>query len=149
MDPALSFALAEAEATSQPSSREVAVTARLKARSVPGLRIVSRFGDVVSGRVAIGDVAAVWARPEIASLKASQAYAPTVDDVVVAGEAAGDPSPRGVPGATGDGVIVAVLDWGCDFVPSNFRDEHGRTRLLQIWDQRGGQTALSPKPFGY
>src|SRR3954453_1678636 len=102
MDPALSFALAEAEATSQPSSREVAVTARLKARSVPGLRIVSRFGDIVSGRVAIGDVAAVWARPEAASLKASQASAPTIDEIEEPGEAAPAPPPRGVPGLGGE-----------------------------------------------
>ncbi|GAB5470834.1 MAG: hypothetical protein Kilf2KO_38640 [Rhodospirillales bacterium] len=35
----------------------------------------------------------------------------------------------------GTGVIVGVVDFGCDFVHPNFRTADGATRLLSIWDQ--------------
>jgi subtilisin family serine protease len=47
----------------------------------------------------------------------------------------------------GDGVVVGIIDYGCDFAHKNFRNKDGSTRLLAIWDQNGNVTAASP--FGY
>lgn len=35
----------------------------------------------------------------------------------------------------GTGVIVGVVDFGCDFAHPNFRTADGHTRLLSLWDQ--------------
>ncbi|WP_426228311.1 S8 family serine peptidase [Pseudarthrobacter sp. DSP2-3-2b1] len=70
------------------------------------------------------------------------------------------PRPRNGNGAgkplTGAGVIVAFLDWGIDVTHQCFRrddgfgaDGLGSTRIVGIWDQRGGASPLSPEPFGY
>ena len=45
--------------------------------------------------------------------------------------------------------MVACLDWGSDWVPPAFRRQDGRTRLLAIWDQRGGDPSGSVWPYGY
>lgn len=129
---------------------EVPIVARLHDPStrVPGLRVVARFGAVVTARAARDQVVAIRGHANVASLRASRALCP---DLAVSVPEVRAPSPRrpGAPGVTGRGVVVAVLDWGMDFAHANFRDERGRTRLRCIWDQRGGGGPLSPLPFGY
>lgn len=39
-------------------------------------------------------------------------------------------------GLSGDGVIVAVIDSGIDYFHGDFRDEDGKTRILELWDQQ-------------
>jgi len=48
----------------------------------------------------------------------------------------------------GSGVIIGIIDIGCDFRHPNFRRPNGETRLLSIWDQRGGQAQAAPVPYG-
>ena len=38
----------------------------------------------------------------------------------------------------GRGVIIGVLDFGCDFAHPNFRSPGGDTRILWLWDQNAG-----------
>ena len=42
------------------------------------------------------------------------------------------------PGADGDGVLVGVVDFGCDFAHPAFLDPQGRSRLAFLWDQNSG-----------
>lgn len=56
----------------------------------------------------------------------------------------------------GSGVIIGIVDDGCDFLHPNFRavDSHGRpagTRLLHLWDQTEplGSAAHPPGEFAY
>ena len=35
----------------------------------------------------------------------------------------------------GQGILVAVIDSGIDYMLPDFRDEEGRTRILSLWDQ--------------
>ena len=44
-------------------------------------------------------------------------------------------------------VIVGIVDYGCDFAHGNFRNADGATRLLYLWDQNGGETALTPDGY--
>ncbi len=49
---------------------------------------------------------------------------------------ADEPDSSGHKGVVdGTGVIVGVVDFGCDFAHPNFRTADGGTRLLSIWDQ--------------
>ncbi|HDN81385.1 MAG TPA: hypothetical protein ENG41_01515 [Methanomicrobia archaeon] len=54
-------------------------------------------------------------------------------------------------GASGDGVLVGVVDTGIDYQHADFLGSDGTTRILYIWDQFlvpiGTET--SPIPFGY
>ncbi len=47
----------------------------------------------------------------------------------------------------GTGVVIGIVDFGCDFVHRNFRDADGSSRILTIWNQ--GATAPPSSPFGY
>ena len=46
---------------------------------------------------------------------------------------------------TGEGVIVAIIDTGIDYIHPDFRNEDGTTRLLYLWDQ----TIQGTPPEGY
>ena len=52
------------------------------------------------------------------------------------------------PTPDGSGVIVGIVDIGCDFVHQNFRDANGQTRLLFLWDQREGLGTTNQVPYG-
>lgn len=45
----------------------------------------------------------------------------------------------GTGGADGSGVVVGVVDFGCDFAHPAFLDAHGRSRLGLLWDQNAGR----------
>lgn len=137
-----------------PPARELAVVGRLDPpdSAVPGLRVVSRLGPIVTGRVHAADVLGVRQHPAVRSLKMSRLYAPALSVSVpeVQGGAADlERAGSGSAGLTGRGVIIAVLDWGLDVTHANLRKADGSTRVLALWDQRGGHTATSPSPFGY
>src|SRR5262249_6738741 len=55
------------------------------------------------------------------------------------------------PGLTldGSGVIVGVVDEGCDFVHRNFRNADGTTRILYLWDQRQHDAPSPPAGYEY
>lgn len=139
-------------------SAELSVVGRLDPADteVPGLRVISRFGPVVTGRVKVADVVQVRQHPAVRSLKLSRTYAPTLSVSVPDIRARPVDLPRTAHGSTGGrrpltgaGVIVAVLDWGLDVTHANFRNADGSSRVLALWDQRGGRTSTSPAPFGY
>lgn len=43
---------------------------------------------------------------------------------------------RDTAGLSGSGVLVAVIDSGIDYFHGDFRDEDGKTRILELWDQQ-------------
>jgi subtilisin family serine protease len=130
----------------------IPVVARLDPEDadVPGLVPIARFGPVVTARLRLADIIDIRRNRAVRSMKAGRVYRPAL--------AASVPEVRGTAadlravtpaGLTGGGVVIAVLDWGLDFTHANFRRADGGTRLLALWDQRGGRTESSPEPFGY
>lgn len=51
------------------------------------------------------------------------------------GNAESDRLPSRSSALTGRGVLVAVLDSGIDYFHKDFRDETGKSRILELWDQ--------------
>ena len=154
IDPALKYiVLRKTGSTSLDRLRDattsVPVVARLRdpSSNVDGLHVVARFGAIVTGRLRLHDIASVRADPNVLSLKASRGFGVSTDPTVPTSEAAS--VLPGNSGVVGQGVVVGVIDWGCDFAHANFRRTDGGTRLLCLWDQRGGPSASSPPAFGY
>lgn len=150
------------------SDEEVAVIVRLHPGSSPppGLRLVTRFGDVATGRAVRGALAAIHDHASVASLKAPRIYAGEAEAIAPARNPFADRPPPGEPGLseadpapvdsderrpaglaeTGRGVVVAVIDWGIDFAHPDFRNADGSSRLIALWDQRADGV---PAPYGY
>jgi subtilisin family serine protease len=152
MDPALQELMAEGA-----PEEEVAVVVRFNPKALPpaGLRIVARFGPVATARVARADIRRIHGDPAIVSLKSARDYSSEIASREVSEpeieESDPDPEPTDVRrppglGETGRGTVLAVIDWGCDFAHPDFRNDDGSTRLIALWDQRGGEGA---NPYGY
>jgi subtilisin family serine protease len=122
------------------------------AEPVPGLEVVRTIGDIVTGTVGAADIESVRAHPNVMSLKRATELHADLEFSVPEIEAAQDALAAAFPGDTvhdGHGVIVGIVDYGCDFVHGNFRHPDGSTRLLFLWDQRGPETSISPAGYGY
>ncbi|HKX45142.1 MAG TPA: hypothetical protein VJP77_00360, partial [Planctomycetota bacterium] len=141
---------------------EAVLLTRPGAEPPNAVRVVARFGDVVTCRLARERVREVWSHPTTVSLKAARPFH-AGDEVApdLAGAATADveldgdteilPSDERRPSgldADGAGCVVAVLDWGFDVFHGAFRAADGRTRVLALWDQTadGGE---GPEPYGY
>jgi len=131
----------------------VAVVMRLTdsaAALPPEVRVVARLGEVVTARVPIGQIVALRRHPAVASLKASGLFvgdlARSVPDIRADRRHLAALSQ---PPLNGRGVIIAVLDWGLDWAHEAFLDPAGQSRVLHLWDQRGGPSPRSPQPWGY
>lgn len=138
--------------TPEAAAQEVPVLARLEnaTEAVPGLRVVSRAGSIVTGRVAVGKLVAVRGHRNVKSLKASRriypALARSVGEIRASAQALRE---GGAAGMTGRGVVIGMLDWGLDFAHDNFRKADGSTRVIALWDQHGDPGPSSPSPFNY
>jgi subtilisin family serine protease len=133
-------------------SQEVAVVARLvdPSAQVESLKYVSHFGEVVTGRVRLDQMVKVRRDPKIASLKAAKLHRPSLAVSVPEIQASAETLRRAIgEDVTGRGVVLGFLDWGFDFAHLDFRTKQGDTRLLYLWDQRGGTLPESPEPYGY
>ena len=147
MDPALQELIAEGAADDM-----VAVVVRLQNKAEPpaALRVVARFGSVVTARARRGELARLHGDLAIISLKAPRLYTKELDLGGEDGELLGvpieaDPDPlpadRRRPDGlaeTGRGTVVCVIDWSCDLAHPDFRRADGTSRLLALWDQRNG-----------
>ncbi|MBL9176347.1 MAG: S8 family serine peptidase, partial [Verrucomicrobiales bacterium] len=102
---------------------------------------------IVTGRIPLSRVEAVRQQPFVVSLKAARVLRRTLAETVPGVEATVAKLPAGHKSAGGKGVVVGVVDFGCDFAHRNFLGSTGKTRLLGIWDQAG--TAGTPGSFGY
>ncbi len=150
MDPGLEEAILRT-----PPGEEIEAVALLRPghSSPDALRVVTTFGPIVTGRILAGAVRAVRAHPAVVSLKAarvvelSAASPAAVPGTVRTGPSLGRRAP-GIP--AGRGVILGVLDWGCDFAHPAFLRPDGTTRLLALWDQRQrGGPAGADNIYGY
>ncbi len=136
---------------------ELRVILRLSegAEPPPNVRIIARFGDIVTGRVLREDVPQVWYDEHVESLKAPrQVWQPGCAEGVAEGrtdelDTSGDDDAAEASeveldlAEDGAGVVVGFCDWGFDFTHPNFRNDDGSTRLLALWDQRQGERHYS------
>src|SRR5262249_108924 len=51
------------------------------------------------------------------------------------------------PAEQGDKAIVAIIDFGIDLLHEAFRDDHGRSRIIAVWDLSDGTGPPPTKRF--
>src|SRR5262245_22094851 len=136
-------------------AEEIMAIVRLRegAELPPQLTIVTRFGEIATCRLSRRDIATARAHPSVQSLQAPHALVPDVVAVVESGPAAfplaanDERRPPDLP-ETGDGVVIGVVDWGCDFTYPSLRNADGTTRLGALWDQSKAYDSGHSNRFG-
>ncbi|WP_331736582.1 S8 family serine peptidase (plasmid) [Streptomyces canus] len=126
-----------------------------------GVRVVARFGDVVTARVRRTDIPRIHALDDVTSFKAAVPLRPADGDVDgrLAEWEDDDESARLLPSdrrrtatdwPTGADSVVAVLDWWFDLAHPALRRPDGRTRVVAFWDQRSVPgPGRVPSRYGY
>ena len=145
---------------------EVSVIARITdvAALPAGVRVVTRFGDVVTLRARRSQIADLARCKAILAMEASQRLRPTWENEVIAdvdglGGGGDGPPPPGLDddlytrrpdglAATGRGVVIGVLDWGWTSRIRPSVTTTARTRLLALWDQRRPRRAPASATAG-
>ena len=129
-----------------------------------GVRIVTRFGDVATVRVARATLQELAESPGITALEASRNLRPSYetdedrpdDDAEEEDANPSDPAeqslntrrPEGVQGK-GRGCLVAALDWGIDHAHPAFQHSNGSSRIVSLWDQRAIEGSGPGNRWGY
>lgn len=102
---------------------------------------------IVTGRIPLNRAEQLRQLPFVLSLKPASPIKPTLRATVEEIGSRLDLLPSTAQGEQGKGVVVGIVDFGCDFVHDNFRNPDGTTRLLAFWNQAGSSHPDSP--FGY
>ncbi|MEM7541750.1 MAG: S8 family peptidase [Pseudomonadota bacterium] len=150
--------LLEATASSAPS--EIPVIAKVTSfanwsalSEVRGpMQIAAAHGkektSIVTGRIPLQRIEYVRKKSFVKSLKAAQPMQPTLAAGITETQAAPTQLPAGTLAAGGEGVVLGIIDYGCDYAHRNFRDGSGKTRLKAIWHQRGSLDPLGHMAYG-
>ena len=132
---------------------EIQVIIRLVQKNLypPDLRVVSQFGHIITGRALRKNIQHIYDHETVASFKAPRIfyadhcnldntntyYESDMQDDLVQGD------------LTGKGVVIGLIDWGCDFAHHDFINADGTSRIIAIWDQGHKKNSHSPHPFEY
>lgn len=145
------------QATASTGVDEVAVVARVsngkKWLALGEVRTASIIGEtpdgesIVVGRIPVQRIQRVREQPFVLSMKAARPIRPLLAETTGELEAQTHLLPDNHRTSGGKGVVVGVVDYGCDFAHQNFRNGNGSTRVEFLWDQNGPSGPGSP--FGY
>jgi subtilisin family serine protease len=117
--------------------REGAVIGRLTAEDT-----------LVTARIPVKRIEALRNDENVVSLKAAQTIYPSLTQTVreLGVRPAVGPGVQDAQG--GSGVVIGIVDFGCDFAHANFVDENGDSRIELIWDQSASPRPDSPYGYG-
>ncbi|MGQ4706067.1 S8 family serine peptidase [Bacillus thuringiensis] len=108
-----------------------------------------KSSQIVTAKVAMNELEAIRQASTVISLKAPRPVQPLLKKTTEEISARSNLLPSGVArDHGGQGVIVGIIDFGCDFVHKNFRNQDGSTRILNIWDQAAERINDSSIPYG-
>ena len=115
--------------------------------------MVRTIGQIATGTVLTHDILQVRSHPNVSSLKLANRLYPalefSVPDIEATPAQLAAVLPSNVASPDGAGVIVGIIDYGCDFNHRNFRHANGASRILYLWNQVGWSDDGGPAPFGY
>ena len=116
----------------------------------PGMEIACNQKWIVTARIPISQIEFLHRLPFVESLKAtSRVVQPLMKDTL---KEIGLHPPVNIPTQLldqgGKGVVVGIVDFGCDFVHKNFIKPSQKTRIHSIWHQAGMSSSESPYGYG-
>ncbi|CUB45867.1 S8 family peptidase [Bacillus cereus] len=141
------------------ADREIPVIAKVKDidawNALPGVLQTNdisvapdKSGRIVTAKVSINELENIRQSSNVLSLKAATPTRPLLHKTIEETESRKDLLPPSTAkDHGGEGVVVGIVDFGCDFAHENFQNQDKSTRLLAIWDQNTVETTNSP--FGY
>lgn len=115
------------------------------------IRLVCQFGEIATCRLQRTDIPLVHDDPSVKSLKAPRGLINTeyAEDISSENSEYADYFvQRPDVSETGRGVVIGIIDWGCDFAHPDFIDENGESRLLALWLQKGVTEVTHNNPYG-
>ena len=112
-----------------------------------GMIVMGDAGGVAIGDIRLDQLKGLASLDSVESIHAPARVRLHLDTSVP--EIHGDVVRTGVPGYTGKGVIVGIVDTGIDIFHKNFRKADGTTRILSIWDQTLVAAAGESAPAGF
>lgn len=135
-------------ATASTMKDEVAVLAKVSDLAAwenlsevrPGAVIGETAADgttIVTARIPVARIEHVRVQPFVASLKSAKRLSRRLVQTTVEIQAQPSLLPKGSKAKGGSGVVVGIVDIGCDFAHHNFLTSKGNTRLKKLWDQWG------------
>ncbi len=164
LDPRLQKLLEQQEqgittaATASTEAGEVAVIAKVTDldawNNLSEVRVGADLGStpegyhLVTARIPVNRIEQIRHAPFVISLKSGVPLKPNLKATIEEIRCRKDLLPATAQGNQGEGVVVGIVDYGCDFVHKSFQNEDGSTRLLAIWDQGGALSATSPLGYG-
>lgn len=145
-------------ATSSTAASEVAIIAKVTnvqdwenlSEVRPGAVIGDRDADgmnIVTARIPVARIEHIRTQPFVMSLKAAHRLAPSL--AASTQEILARPAllPQGSKARGGRGVIIGIVDFGCDFAHRNFLTASG-TRIRKLWDQGGNGSGQAGYSYG-
>lgn len=142
------------------TDREIPVIAKVKDidawNSLPGVIQTNdisvapdKSGRIVTAKVSVNELENIRQSSNVLSLKAATATRPLLNKTIEETGAKSEMLPPSVAkDHRGEGVVVGIVDFGCDFVHKNFQNQDKSTRLLAIWDQNAEKTTNSIVDYG-
>ncbi len=112
-----------------------------------GLIIGTIAGDVVTGKIDLNKLEKLSKMADLERIESSRSMHPELDLSVR--DIRANLVHAGPPGRKGAGVIVGIVDTGCDFTHGSFRNSDGSTRILSIWDQGLSKARGENSPTGF
>lgn len=112
-----------------------------------GLTIRSQIGDIITGVIALDKLPDLAAVEGVELVESAREMVAELDLAIV--DTRVNLVQQGPPGRRGSGVIVGVVDSGCDFTHPCFRNDDGTSRILFIWDQTLTRTGTETAPAGF
>jgi subtilisin family serine protease len=112
-----------------------------------GMVVMGDAGGVAIGDIRVDRLEALAALDNVEIVHAPRTVRAHLDTSVP--EIHADIVRTGVPGYTGRGVIVGIVDTGIDILHKCFRKADGTTRILSIWDQTLVAATGESAPTGF
>jgi subtilisin family serine protease len=118
-----------------------------------GLTVTQQVGPIIIGTLEVERIESARTHPNIRSLKGARRIKPTlgrsVPEINGSQQQLRDALPQGTGPIDGSGVIVGIVDYGCDFSHPNFLKTHKTTRILSLWDQHDIPGGAPPDGFNF
>lgn len=120
-----------------------------------GFNLLTQAGNIAVGTIAFNKLRALAVHPNVLKIERPDSPEIGLDDSIphIRANQVWARSGDDFTGFSGNGVVVGIIDTGCDYTHRSFRKADGSTRILRIWDQTinpaNGSSETSPATLNH